>query len=557
MEIVHLTLGLLLAVVALGIIERRIPVPLPILLVFGGLGINLIPGIPPIKLDPGVFFLLFLPPLLFSDGWVIPKRELLELRRPILLLALVLVFITILTIGFTVHYLIPGVSLPLAFALGAIISPTDAMAISSITERLRAPTKLTTILKGESLINDATGLVAFKFALLAATTGTFSLSSIELNFLLLSIGGLSIGVALAWFIANTRRKISHNDGTDPLIEVTISLLTPFAAYLLAEHLGVSGILSVVAAGLYSGWRDTEEMTVETRIQASAVWQMVLFLLNGLAFILLGLQLPEVLSGLSHESPKQLAFYASVICGLVISMRIFFVFIGAYLPHLIFKRIRIKEGFPRWQHVLVIGWSGMRGTVTLAAALSIPLMLHGAPFPGRDMIIFLSFCVIMFTLVVQGMSLPYLIRYLKVEEDGSYHQEERNARIRITQTAIKRIEYLAETTHSDLDKELAANLISKYEQTVEHHTAEGEHWIDSAERIKADNKIRMIAIKAKRKQLHRLHKLGTINEEVLREIQQDIDLEESRATRMLVKLPKTEKIAEKTTRSKFLSKKTSS
>ena len=342
----HHALILLLLVAGLGSLRRWLPWPPLITYLLGGVAAALVPAFPRIRLDPEFFFLCFLPPLLFSDGWLIPLREFAKARRPILLLAVGLVTYTTVTVGLVAHWLVPGLPLSMAFALGAIVSPTDAVAISAITERLRVPARLSTILNGESLMNDATGLVAFKFALAATVAGTFSLPRALGEFSLLSVGGLAAGLAVGFLIGKLRDLLLKVQGSDSVIEITLSLLTPYAAYLSADQLQVSGILAAVAAGLYSGWRDPVHMDAETRQSAFSVWALLVFWLNGIAFVLLGLQFPTLLIAVSsHYSALQLIGFPIVVAGAAILARLAWVYPGTYLPHLL-PGVRATEIRPR-------------------------------------------------------------------------------------------------------------------------------------------------------------------------------------------------------------------
>src|SRR5476651_1988121 len=314
-------LVLLLLIASLSVVARWLPWPALITYLLGGVIAALVPAFPKLTLDPGFFFLCFLPPLLFSDGWLIPLREFGKAKRPILLLAVGLVTFTTVAIGLVAHWLVPGLPLAMALALGAIVSPTDAVAVSAITERLRVPARLTTILSGESLLNDATGLVGFKFALAAVVAGSFSLRQIALEFSLLALGGFATGLGVGYGIGRLRDLLNRMHSSDHLIEITLSLLTPFAAYLAAEELHVSGVLAVVAAGLYSGWRDPVRMDVETRQTAYGVWGLLLFWLNGIAFVLLGLQFPGLLAAVhGHYSAAQLFGFTFAVAGAAIAAR---------------------------------------------------------------------------------------------------------------------------------------------------------------------------------------------------------------------------------------------
>src|SRR5882672_7400938 len=377
MERIEVVLGLLAAVAALALLARKLPIPYPILLVFGGLFLAVIPGVPHVRLDPELVFIFFLPPLLYPAALFTPWRDFHANLRPILLLAVGLVLFTTVTVGLLAHYFIPDFPLAAGFVLGAIISPPDAIAATAIAERLRVPRRIVTILEGESLVNDATALVAFRFAVAAVVTGSFSLAHASGRFFIVGIGGILAGLVVGFLTVWIQKQID-----DPPVEITISLLTPFAAYLPAEQLGVSGVLAVVTTGLYHGWRIPEFTSFRTRLQGGPVWQMVEFLLNGFIFLLIGLQLPEVLSRLSGQSIPRLLLYATEISVAVIVIRILWVFPATYLPRLLFKSIRERDPHPKWQNVAIVAWTGMRGVVSLAAALALPLTIQGgAPFPG--------------------------------------------------------------------------------------------------------------------------------------------------------------------------------
>jgi Na+/H+ antiporter len=366
LNIIEVIMGLLVAVSALALLSRKVPVPYPILLVLGGLLLALIPGLPVVRLNPELVFLFFLPPLLYPAAIFTPWRDFRANLRPIALLAVGLVLFTTVSVGFLAHYFIPDFPLAAGFVLGAIISPPDAIAATAIAQHLRIPRRIITVLEGESLVNDATALVAFRFGVAAVVTGVFSLAHATGQFFVVGIGGILIGLLVGIVTFWIQKPID-----DPPIEITLSLLTPFAAYLPAEQLGVSGVLAVVTTGLYHGWRLPEFTTSRTRLQAGPVWEMIEFLLNGFIFLLIGLQLPEVLRHLSGRSIPQLVWYAAAISIAVILIRILWVFPATYLPRLLFKSIRRRDPFPPWQHVMLVAWTGMRGVVSLAAALALP------------------------------------------------------------------------------------------------------------------------------------------------------------------------------------------
>jgi CPA1 family monovalent cation:H+ antiporter len=518
---------LLLLVASLSVVGRWLPWPLLITYLIGGMGAALLPGIPRIRLDPRFFFLCFLPPLLFSDGWLMPLREFVRAKRPILILAIGLVVFTTLIVGFVAYWLVPGLPFAMAFALGAIVSPTDAVAVNAITERLRVPARLTTILSGESLMNDATGLVAFKFALGAVLVGSFSPGRMTIEFTYLAVGGLAIGLATGYGIGRLRDLLRRLNGSDASIETTLSLMTPYAAYLIADHLGVSGVLSVVAAGLYSGWRDPVRMDVEARQTAYGVWTLVLYWLNGIAFVLLGLQFPGLLSAVSgHYSTIRLIGFAGVVAGAAIAARLIWVFPGIYLPSLFPNKMTKESRLPA-SASLVVGWAGMRGTVTLAAALSIPFELpNGTPFPGRDIVIFLAFSVIAVTLLVQGTTLEALIHRLGLREDESRPKEELLARTTAVKAGLGALQALKPAASSPDHGAALSHVIAEYEQRLAVLTTEGRTRKSAQTRRRAGHRYRTAALQAERQALEELWRKGTIIDDVHRPLQQLLDHEES-------------------------------
>ncbi len=518
---------LLLLISSLSVLGRWLPWPQLITYLAGGVGAALIPSFPRLTLDPGFFFLCFLPPLLFSDGWLMPLREFVKAGRPILLLAIGLVTFTTLMVGLVAHWLVPGLPLAMAFALGAIVSPTDAVAVNAVTERLRVSARLTTILNGESLMNDATGLVAFKFALAAVVAGGFSLGRITAEFSLISIGGFVTGLVLGYAIGKLRDLLLHFKSSDTRIEITLSLMTPYAAYLAAEHLGVSGVLAVVAAGLYSGWRDPVRMDAEARQSAFAVWGLLLFWLNGIAFAILGLQFPTLLAAVSgHYTTLQLIGFTAAVAGTAMVARLAWVFPGTYLPFL-FPGVRTKETPAPLSAVFVTGWAGMRGTVTLAGALSIPLLLpDGSPFPGRDIVIFLAFGVIAVTLLVQGTTIETLIHKLGLREDESHPKEERLARITAVEAGLKTLRAL-ETDDLPPDHEAALRqVMAEYEHRLAALTAEGETRKSARRRRTAGHRYRTAALAAERHAVDALWLSSQIADDIYRPLQQLLDHEES-------------------------------
>jgi CPA1 family monovalent cation:H+ antiporter len=507
------------------LLARRLGIAYPILLVIGGLVLGFIPGLPPVRLNPELVFLVFLPPLLFPAAMFMPWRDFRANLRPILLLAVGLVIFTTLAVGYLVHYLV-GLPLPVGFVLGAIISPPDAIAATAMAERLCVPRRVVTILEGESLVNDATALVAYQFAVAAATTGVFSVAEAGGRFVVVAVGGILTGLLVGWVAAGL-----HNHLDDPPVEVTMSLLTPFVAYLAAERLHLSGVLAVVTAGLFLGWRAPEITSSQTRLQSDPFWNMLGFLLNGIVFILIGLQLPRSVRALPGWTVGQLVSYSILISVAVIGIRILWVFPATYLPRRIFPAIRNRDPNPAWQHVAIVAWTGMRGVVSLAAALALPLTVqNGAPFPGRDFILFVSFTVILATLVLQGLTVPVLIRWLGVKDDNSADREEREARLKANRAALARLSEIPEPDPAKA--EALDRLRIEYEDRIrqleidEPKQANSRRHLFSSEYENLSNE----ALKVERNVILQLRNGNVINDEVLRRIQHDIDLAEARLER---------------------------
>jgi Na+/H+ antiporter len=546
MPSLEVVLGLLVAVTVLALLARRAHIPYPILLVLGGLVLGVIPGLPAVKLAPDLVFLIFLPPLITAAGWYTSVRDLKANRRAIGLLSVGLVIFTTLGVAAAAHALVPGLGWGPALVLGAIVSPTDAIAATAIMERSGAPNRIVAILEGESLLNDATGLVAFRYALAAVVAGTFTWWFAGLQFLYSVAVGIAIGLAVGWALIQAWRRID-----DPPLGIILSLLVPYATYSLADHLGASGVLAVAVSGIYAGRRSSEVISPAARIQAVAVWDLLVFMLNGLAFILIGLQLRQVVAGLGGQSPWRLAVSGLAVSLAVIVVRFVWVFAGTYLPRLP-KRVRERDPNPGWRNVVVVAWTGMRGVVSLAAALSVPLATNsGRPFPGRDLILFLTFCVILVTLVVQGLTLPVLLRRLGVTADGSDVREEARARFRAVDAAISRLDQLA--GDDGLNDGVATYVRVYYEKrrhtlgtrfgkldhghdgdedgveaAVSHTHADGSDHLEE-HRARADSmqRLRQELIGIERATVIGLRNQGVINDAALRRVERDLDLEEIR------------------------------
>lgn len=522
MHRIETVLLLFMLVLVLVTIARKSALPYPIVLVLGGLLLGFVPGLPQVRLDPEIVFLLFLPPILYYAAVFTSFRHLRENKRPIALLAVGLVLTTMAAVAAVAHAVIEGLTWPAAFALGAIVSPPDAVAATAVLRRLGIPQRIVTILEGESLINDATAIVAYRMAVAAVVTGAFSLGGAALRFVLIAAGGVAVGLVIGWLAALVRRRVD-----DPPTQITLSLLTPFAAYLPAETLGVSGVLAVVTTGLYIGGIRLL-LSPATRLQTRAVWEVVVFLLNGFIFILIGLQLRGIMDGLQEFSLPTLLGYAALVSLTAIVVRIAWVFPATYLPRALSRRLRERDPYPSWRHVAVVAWAGMRGVVSLAAAFALPLTLPGgAPFPARDMILFLTFSVILATLVVQGLTLPALLRQLGVVDADALERQEREARLEAARAAMARLEELGQEDgrHAEHLERLRWRYQNRTQRLAFRSSAPEREICQIFSG--AYERLRLEVLGAERTVVHRLHDEGVINDEVMLRIDHELDLEETR------------------------------
>jgi CPA1 family monovalent cation:H+ antiporter len=522
MAALELILVLFAVVAALRLLSDRWSVPHAALLVLGGIALAVTPGLPRPQIDPEVIFLIFIPPLLFWTALNTSWRDFRANLRSIFLLAIGLVLATIAAVAAVAHALAPELIWPAAFVLGAIVSPPDPVAVTAVTRRLGLSRTVVAVLEGEGLANDATALVAFRVAVMATVAGSFSVAQAGLRFLWAGVGGVLVGLAIGWGIGWVRRRV----GEAPVVENTISILTPFATFIPAERLGVSGVLAVVAVGLYLGRRGPRIVTPQTRLQAQAMWEMITFLLEGLVFILIGLELPLVLAALQTHTFASLVLYAAAVSAAAIVVRLIWVFPGAYLPRVVLHRLGKKERYPPWREVLFVGWAGLRGGDSLVIALSVPLTVSsGKPFPGRALILFLTFGVIVFTLVIQGLTLKGVIRLLRLRPDEESDAEEIEARSRVTAAGLTKLESLAPS--GALEEQVRRGLQAKFEHRSHRFDARahgGRHEKDE-KRTEAYRRLRLGMIGAEREELLRLRDEEVISDPVLRRIQKDLDLEQ--------------------------------
>jgi len=516
-------LVLLIAVAGMLVVAPTLRIPYPIVLVIGGVALGFLPGMPELELPPDLVLVAVLPPLLYAGTFFTSLHELKLNMRPLGLLAVGLVITTTVIVAVVAHTTIDDLGWSSAFVLGAIVSPTDPLAATSIARRFGVPRRLVTIIEGESLINDGTALVAYRFAVVAVVSGSFSLWHAGLEFLYSVIGGIAIGLGVGWLIRQLRRRLDN-----PPLEITIALLSGYFAYIPAGLAHTSAVLAAVTVGIYMGAHTSELTTAQTRVQGDAVWEIVVFVLNALLFVLIGLQLPVILDQLSGEPAGTLLAYGVIVSATVILVRIAWVFPATYIPRLLSGRIRKRDPYPPWQYPAFISWTGMRGAVSLAAALALPLTTDaGAAFPGRDLIQFLAFCVILATLVGQGLSMPLVIRALGLESDRLSEKEETKARIRAAEAALARLEELLEEDWVRPDS--AERLRGLYSFRRSRFAARFDREDDGAieEQSIAYQRLRRELLDAEREMLDQLRRDGVINEQVVQRVVRDLDLEDLR------------------------------
>ena len=511
-------------------LSSKLKIAYPIFLVIGGLLISLIPGIPHIALQPDLVFLIFMPPLLYAAAWNTSWNDFWKFKRPISLLGFGLVIFTSAAVAWIAKILIPDFSLACGFLLGGIISPPDAVAATSVLGGLNVPKRVTTVLEGESLVNDAASLIVFRFALAAVVTGQFNIWNATQTFFVVAIAGILIGLA----IANIVYVIHRYFPTTPAIDAAFTLITPYIMYITAEHFHVSGVLAVVTGGLFLTYRSQDIFSYEARIQVMSLWDTLVFLLNGVVFIMIGLQLPEIIKGMEHYSVAQAISYALIISLATIAIRILWVFPGAYLPRILFKSIREKEIRPGWQLVLLTGWSGMRGVVSLASALAVPLTLaNEKAFPHRNLILFITFVVILFTLVLQGLSLKPIIRLLKIkgDENETENTQALDMRLRLANAVLSHInnQYAHEIETNDTYKRVRDRYarmieITKKKLNAEEITKEEQNFLPHYRQMLLE------LVDIRRRELNNFRHNNTYSEELIREREWELDLEEARLRR---------------------------
>ena len=512
-------LMLLIAVAgALRILAHKWSIPHPSLLVLGGLAVALIPGLPQPNVDPELLFVIFVPPLLYWSALTISVREMRAFLGPILRLATGLVIVTMAAVAAIVHFLVPQVGWPAAFVLGAIVSPPDPVAATAVLRPLDAPRDVTTILEGEGLVNDATALVAYRLAVAAVVAGSFSLWHAAGSFVLTGVGGALVGLVAGWLIALVRTHMGHV----VVVENALSLLSPFIAYLPADAIHTSGVLAVVTMGLYLGIKGPRVVAPATRLQAGAMWSMLTFLLESMIFMLVGLELPRVIQALRTHSLRELLTIVLVTTAVCILVRFVWVFISIYIGDADGGAGRRERRRDRWKKPFFIAWAGMRGADSLVIALALPLTTsRGAPFPSRDLIIFVTFGVIFATLVLQGFTLTPLVRHLGLHADDAEAREEREARVAMADAALRSLREIAR--EEDVPSDVVSTVRSEYEhrrRSAERtHLPHKQDGFDSA----AYRSLRRRMQAAERAELLRYSDTGKIGGDVMRHLQRQQDL----------------------------------
>ncbi|WP_120994713.1 Na+/H+ antiporter [Stutzerimonas urumqiensis] len=538
MDILNLVFLLLLAVVASRILANLVPLPLPILQILVGVVLALPPFGMAVELRPEIFMLLFIPPLLFYDGWKIPKREFTEHSAEMTAMSLLLVLLIVVLAGYFIHWLLPAIPLGASFALAAILSPTDALSVIAIAQG-RLPRHMAHQLEGEAMMNDATGLVSFKFALAAAISGSFSLVSATGEFFVIALGGVLIGGGLSWAFGRLKRWMTARGLFDPSAYVVMVLLLPFAAFYLAEHAGMSGILSAVAAGMVQSRVDMLPVKTTTRILNRSIWEMLDFSFNGLVFLLLGLQFPRIAARVWEGAGEQsygmptLLFTALAIMALLLVVRFLFVF--AY--HWTEGRIRRLRGQPVEDKPLGLfsalsAVAGVRGAITLAGVLSVPLMIGDTPFPGRDLMIFLAAAVIILSLIVGALGIPYFLKRMPNDDEARHEREMRTVRRTLAQAAVAWLEnWRQQNTSDDLDRsalhsEVAGRVIESYRRDLDALKDREDAANEAVHGRDMEIDLRRQAIAVRRKALYRLRKHHEIDEQMLQALLRDLDFDEA-------------------------------
>lgn len=525
-----LILGLLLVVMMLVMLAQRIKIAYPIFLVLAGLGISFIPGIPVLKLDPEIIFLIFLPPLLYEAAWYTSWNDFWKWKRTIGLMAFGLVFLTSIVVAFASQALIPGFTLAMGFLLGGIVSPPDAIAATTVLKGLKVPKRTIAMLEGESLINDASSLIVFRFALAAVMTGMFSMEDATGQFFLVAGMGIVVGIVGAHIIYFIHKYLP----TTPSIDAALTVMTPYILFLSAEHFHYSGVMAVVSGGLFMSFRSHEIFkTGMMRINMTSVWSTLVFVMNALVFILIGLELPDIISGLGENTVMEGIKYGLIISAIVIVVRLLWIYPVAHVPRWLSKKVR-KDPSPGWKNPLIIGWAGMRGVVSLATALSIPVMMNEQEqFPMRNLIILITFVVIFVTLVFQGLTLPLIIKLTNIGEIDNIlpsHEQQTKIQLRLDNLALERVS-------QKYERLLRENtLVENFKDNLNNDVALQEGYLSSLEMctnrrndINDYNNMMLDIFGLQRKELFKMKREKDFSDEEIRKVESHLDLNELKIT----------------------------
>ncbi|UCA61119.1 Na+/H+ antiporter [Chryseobacterium rhizoplanae] len=527
---VIISIVVLLSVMILVMIGQKLKVAYPIFLVIAGLLISFVPGMPRIEIEPDLVFLIFLPPILFEAAWFTSWQDFHKWRKQIFSMAFGLVFLTSIVVAYLSSSIIPGLTVAMGFLLGGVNSPPDAVAATSVLKHMKIPKKITNILEGESLINDASSLIVFKFALAAVISGQFIWKDAVQDFFTMAIGGIAVGVAVGFLFGALLRIIPTNSN----IDTVITLIVPYIMYVGAEHFHFSGVLAVVAGGLLMSYNSHCYLSHTSRIQSGNVWSVLIFLMNTIIFILIGLELPIVVEGLTDYTISEGIFYSVVIGGAIIGTRIVYSYALMYFPRLCSKELRLKVPKPDWREPFIISFAAMRGVVSLAAALSIPAFLpNGEAFPHRNIILFVTFVIILITLVGQGLLLAPILKLLNIQDAGSELPEEKQEVIlmrKLKETALHKLE-------NDFSELAVSNSLVRHQK----HKLENEMMLmadkaqcmastgDSVTAINQNKDVLRQIIQAQRNELHRMKKEKIFDDHVMRTIEMQLDFDEAKIT----------------------------
>ncbi len=527
---VIISIAVLLSVMILVMIGQKLKVAYPIFLVIAGLLISLVPGMPHIEIEPDLVFLIFLPPILFEAAWFTSWQDFHKWRKQIFSMAFGLVFLTSIVVAYLSSSLIPGLTVAMGFLLGGVNSPPDAVAATSVLRNMKIPKKITSILEGESLINDASSLIVFKFALAAVISGQFIFREAVQDFFMMAIGGIAVGVGAGFLFGALLRKIPTNSNIDTII----TLIVPYIMYVGAEHFHFSGVLAVVAGGLLMSYNSHCYLSHTSRIQSGNVWSVLIFLMNTIIFILIGLELPVVVAAMKDYTISEGIFYSIVIGGAIILTRILYSYALMYFPRICSRELRLKVPKPDWREPFIISFAAMRGVVSLAAALSIPAFLpNGEAFPHRNIILFVTFVIILITLVGQGLLLAPILKILKIKDAGSELPEEKQEVIlmrKLKETALQKLD----NDFSDLAEKnsLVKHQKHKLENEMMMMADKAQCMASTGDYVSAMNENKDVlrqVIQAQRNELHRLKREKVFDDHVMRTIEMQLDFDEAKIT----------------------------